>query len=140
MVFRIIVGVLSILAAAFISLLLGVVKEEAMEALSQTGYTGVYITAAILLIISGILGIFLRKNKICRIASAGLLFVGSLISIIILISANNAASMVKMSINKLYPGGIGDLIGMAGFVSIITGILSIVLLILSFKKPKEVKS
>ncbi|MCL2139291.1 MAG: hypothetical protein FWH41_07145 [Treponema sp.] len=136
MVFRIIVGVLTILFAALIFLLLGTLKDEESEALSETGYTGLYVTSGILLLISSILGIFLRKMKICRIASAGLLLVGSFFPFLIWMLAHNAASMVNMSISKVFGDNIGSLIEGPGMLSILFGLFSIVLLVLSFKKPK----
>ncbi|MCL2043410.1 MAG: hypothetical protein FWG89_04640 [Treponema sp.] len=136
MVFRIIVGILSILVAALIIFLMTGLPSEQLEAFSEMGITWIYIIPALLLVASGILGIFLRKNKICRIVSPGLLLVGSLITATYFIWANVAANMVNMDFYELYPLYIGELIGISGLATIGTGILSIILLILSFKKPK----
>ena len=135
MVFRIIVGVLSILVGLLIFLMLGSLGNN-YEALSDTGFSGLYIFSGILLLASGALGIFLRQMKICRIVSSGLLFVGSLFPILVFVLANSAANMAGISFERLYPSMIRDLIQMSFLATVLTGVLSIVLFVQSFKKPK----
>ena len=133
---RVIVGILLILFVLFAVVMIGGTDTEML----MEAYGAPLGISAVLVFVSAILGIARRKHRTGRIVSAVLMLLGSVFGLYVFIALSIASSIAKVSIADMLGGSdVGQAVTIVSVLSIVTGLLSIILLVLSLKKPKPVE-